>query len=45
MKLTKTAEELRKLLELRRSNAATFVRSKKAYNRKRKHKCRPYGVE
>jgi len=45
MKLKKTAEELRKLIELRRSNAATFVRSKKQYSRKLKHKCRPYGVE
>jgi len=34
----KTAEELRRLMELRRSNAATPLRSKKAYSRKVKHK-------
>jgi hypothetical protein len=34
----KTAEELRKLMELRRSNAATPLRSKKQYSRKTKHK-------
>jgi hypothetical protein len=34
----KTAEELRKLMELRRSNAATPLRNKKLYSRKQKHK-------
>jgi len=34
----KTAEELRRLMELRRSNAATPLRSKKVYSRKIKHK-------
>jgi hypothetical protein len=34
----KTAEELRKLLELRRSNAAQPLRNKKQYSRKIKHK-------
>ena len=38
MKLKKTAEELRRLLELRRSNAATPLKNKKAYSRKQKHK-------
>jgi len=38
MKFTKTAEQLRKLLELRRSNAASAVPSKKKYSRKQKHK-------
>jgi len=33
----KTAEELRRLQELRRSNAATPLRSKKIYSRKPKH--------
>ena len=33
--MKKNAEELRKLMELRRSNAASFVPSKKAYNRKK----------
>jgi hypothetical protein len=32
----KTSEELRRLMELRRSNAATPVRSKKVYSRKDK---------
>jgi hypothetical protein len=32
----KTAEELRRLMELRRSNAATPVKSKKVYSRKDK---------
>jgi hypothetical protein len=45
MRTKKNAEELRRLMELRRSNAATPVKNKKAYSRKRKHKCRPYGVE
>jgi hypothetical protein len=31
----KTAEELRRLMELRRSNAASSVPSKKVYNRKK----------
>jgi len=34
----KTAEELRRLLELRRSNAAQPLRNKKQYSRKIKHK-------
>ena len=34
----KTNEELRRLMELRRSNAATPLRSKKNYSRKIKHK-------
>ena len=33
--MKKTNEELRKLMELRRSNAASAVPSKKAYNRKK----------
>ena len=32
--MKKTPEELRRLMELRRSNAATPVKSKKAYTRK-----------
>jgi hypothetical protein len=36
--MKKTAEELRRLMELRRSNAATPLRNKKAYSRKVKHK-------
>jgi len=35
MKLRKTKEELRKLMELRRSNAATALPSKKQYKRNR----------
>jgi hypothetical protein len=34
MTTKKTPEELRRLMELRRSNAATPVKSKKAYTRK-----------
>jgi hypothetical protein len=34
----KTAEELRRLMELRRSNAAQPLRNKKNYSRKIKHK-------
>jgi hypothetical protein len=45
MKLRKTKEELRKLMELRRSNAAVPVKSKKQYTRKTKHKCRAFSVE
>ena len=37
MNLKKTKEELRRLMELRRSNAATPVKNKKAYKRKPKH--------
>jgi hypothetical protein len=33
--MKKTPEELRKLMELRRSNAATAVPSKKTYSRKK----------
>jgi hypothetical protein len=36
--MKKTAEELRRLMELRRSNAATPLRNKKQYSRKIKHK-------
>ena len=35
MKTRKTAEELRRLMELRRSNAASFVPNKKRYKRNR----------
>ena len=35
MKLRKTTEELRKLMELRRSNAATPIQNKKKYKRTR----------
>jgi hypothetical protein len=35
MKLRKTKEELRKLMELRRSNAATTIPSKRNYKRTR----------
>ncbi len=34
----KTAEEIRRIQELRRSNAATPLRDKKKYSRKVKHK-------
>jgi hypothetical protein len=34
MRLKKTKEELRKLMELRRSNAASPISSKKKYSRK-----------
>jgi hypothetical protein len=37
MSTKKTAEELRRLMELRRSNAATPIKSKKVYSRK--YKC------
>jgi hypothetical protein len=33
--MKKTPEELRRLMELRRSNAASAVPSKKTYNRKK----------
>jgi hypothetical protein len=36
MNARKTPEELRRLMELRRSNAATPVKSKKTYSRKNK---------
>lgn len=45
MKLRKTDEEIRRIQELRRSNAAQPLRNKKKYTRKVKHKCQPYGVE
>jgi hypothetical protein len=35
--MKKTTEELRRLMELRRSNAATPVPNKKQYKRKPKH--------
>jgi hypothetical protein len=38
MSTKKTAEDLRRLMELRRSNAATPIKSKKVYSRKDK-KC------
>jgi len=41
MTTKKTDEELRRLMELRRSNAATPIKSKKAYSRKGK-KCQSY---
>jgi len=34
----KTSEQLRRLMELRRSNAASPLRNKKIYSRKAKHK-------
>jgi hypothetical protein len=34
----KTSEDLRRLMELRRSNAARPLRNKKKYSRKIKHK-------
>jgi hypothetical protein len=34
----KTQDELRRLMELRRSNAAAPIRNKKKYTRKQKHK-------
>lgn len=37
MKLRKTKEELRKLMELRRSNSATAIPSKKQYKRNRQN--------
>ena len=40
MKLAKTAEQLRRLLELRRSNASIPLRNKKKYTRKTKYKGR-----
>lgn len=36
--MKKTDEELRILMELRRSNAATAIRNKKKYTRKTKYK-------
>jgi hypothetical protein len=36
-KLRKTKEELRKLMELRRSNSATAIPSKKQYKRPRQN--------
>jgi hypothetical protein len=41
--MRKTKEQLRRLLELRRSNAASPVPSRRKYSRKRKHKDRPEG--
>jgi hypothetical protein len=38
MEFKKTKEQIRKLMELRRSNAASFVKSKKVYSRKQKYK-------
>jgi len=40
--MKKTPEELRRLMELRRSNAASSVPSKKTYNRK---KCQSLMIE
>jgi hypothetical protein len=34
--MKKTSEELRKLMELRRSNAASAIPNKKKYNRKKR---------
>ena len=36
--LAKTKEEIRRIQELRRSNAATPIKDKKIYSRKRKYK-------
>jgi len=36
-KTRKNREELRRVLELRRSNCATAIPSKKVYTRKKKH--------
>ena len=36
--MKKTKEELRRLLELRRSSASSPVKNKKKYSRKNKHK-------
>lgn len=38
MEFKKTKEQLRQLLELRRSSATTPVKNKKKYSRKLKHK-------
>lgn len=38
----KTKEELRRLMELRRSNSATPIKNKKKYTRKTKHKKESY---
>lgn len=35
MRIRKSPEELRRLMELRRSNAASFVPNKRKYNRKK----------
>lgn len=37
MKMRKTKEELRRLMELRRSNSATAIPSKKQYKRNRQN--------
>jgi hypothetical protein len=37
MKYTKSAEEIRRIQELRRSNAAQPIKNKKAYSRKSKY--------
>ena len=39
----KTKEDLRRLMELRRSNSASPIRNKKKYTRKIKHKDRDNG--
>jgi tRNA1(Val) A37 N6-methylase TrmN6 len=44
MKTQKSPEELRRLMELRRSNAASAVPSKKVYSRKGK-KCQTLMLE
>ena len=36
-KFRKTAEELRRLMDLRKSSATTPIKNKKKYNRKIKH--------
>ena len=38
MKVGKIMEKVKRIQELRRSNAATAMKNKKKYNRKRKHK-------
>lgn len=45
MRLAKTKEQLRRLLDLRRSNAASSVQSKKKYSRKQKHKDKGHAHE
>jgi len=40
-KFRKTTEELRRILDLRKSSATTPTKNKKKYNRKRKHPNQP----
>jgi hypothetical protein len=41
--LKKSAAEIKRVLELRRSNASTPIKSKRTYNRKPKHREDRYG--